>query len=146
MTMTFWGETDYTIDWSVADKSLDNLSAANVSAVNYSNYSKIVNFTGVSFTNSTQSAKAVAVPINEVMIPVWGYWLYVLIIFYLSMLVYGKTESLGATSITIMLLSSLAIGPSIVGVNTIPEGVSTILYVLAGLGLAGCLLSWLIEK
>jgi len=59
---------------------------------------------------------------------------------------YAKTESLGAMSITIMLLSSLAVGPDLVGIYTIPASVSTILYVLAGLGLAGSFLSWLIEK
>lgn len=146
MTLTPWGESDPVIDQTAAYKSLDNLTNANIPAINYSNYTKITNFTNVSFHNSSQSAHAVAVPVNEVLIPVWGYWLYVLIIFYLSMLMYAKTESLGATSITIMLLSSLAVGPSLVGVYNIPASVSTILYVLAGLGLAGSLLTWLIEK
>jgi hypothetical protein len=134
-----------TIDENVAYRSLNNLSNANIS-FDWNKYTIIHNFTNVSFHNSSQSAQAAGVPVNEVLIPVFGYWLYVLIIFYLSLLMYAKTESLGATSITIMLLSALAITPSAAGVNSIPLPVSTILYVLAGLGLAGCLLSWLIEK
>lgn len=134
-----------TIDENVAYRSLNNLSNANVS-FNWNNYTKIANFTHISFTNSSQSAQAAGVPVNEILIPVFGFWLYVIIIFYLSLLMYAKTESLGATSITIMLLSALAIVPSAAGVYSIPLPVSTILYVLAGLGLAGSLLSWLIEK
>lgn len=144
--MSAWGTWPPVIDDRIAYKSLDNLTAANIPATNYSNYSKIVNFTHVSLTNSSQSAQAVAVPVNEVIVPVFGFWIYVIIIFFLSLLMYAKTESLGATSITILLLSSLAVGPSLVGVYTIPASVSTILYVLAGLGLAGSLLSWIVES
>ncbi|AAM06601.1 hypothetical protein [Methanosarcina acetivorans] len=146
MTLTAWGEWPPTIDPNIAYKSLNNLSNSTIPATDYSNYSAIQNFTRISFTNSSQSAQAVAVPVNEVLVPVFGYWLYVIIILFLSLLMYAKTESLGATSITIMLLSSLAVGPDLVGVHTIPAGVSSILYVLAGLGLAGSFLSWLIEK
>lgn len=146
MTLTPWGEWPPTIDPNTAYRSLNNLSNSNIPATNYSNYSSITNFTNISFTNSSQSANAVAVPVNEVLIPVFGFWLYVIIIFFLSLLMYAKTESLGATSITIMLLSSLAVGPDLVGIYNIPASVSTILYVLAGLGLAGSFLSWLIEK
>lgn len=144
MTDTVWGNTDYTIDPAVAYKSMNNLTNSSISATNYSNYSKIVNFTNVSFHDPAQSAKALSTPVNEVLIPVWGYWLYVAIIFFLSMVVYAKTESLGATSITIMLLSALCVGPSLVGMYTIPANVASILYIFAALGLAGSFLSWLI--
>ncbi|WP_440944925.1 hypothetical protein ACSAZL_12235 [Methanosarcina sp. T3] len=146
MTMTAWGEWPPTIDPNIAFRSLNNLSNSTIPATNYSSYSSIMNFTRISFTNSSQSAQAVAVPVNEILVPVFGFWLYIIIIFYLSLLMYAKTESLGAMSITIMLLSSLAVGPDLVGIYTIPASVSTILYVLAGLGLAGSFLSWLIEK
>lgn len=145
MTLTNWGETDYTVDPSVAFKSLDNLTRANIPAINYKNYTKITNFTNVSFHDPAQSAKALSTPVNEVLIPVWGYWLYILIIFYLTMVVYSKTETIGAASITLMLLSALCVGPSLVGVYTIPANIATIMYTLAGLGLAGSLLSWIIE-
>ncbi|WP_440946956.1 hypothetical protein ACSAZL_01270 [Methanosarcina sp. T3] len=146
MTLTAWGEWPPTIDPNIAFRSLNNLSNASIPATNYSSYSSIMNFTRISLTNSSQSAQAVAVPVNEVLVPVFGFWLYIIIIFYLSLLMYAKTESLGAMSITIMLLSSLAVGPDLVGIYTIPASVSTILYALAGLGLAGSFLSWLIEK
>jgi len=124
---------------------LNNLSHANITW-DISNYTTISNFTNVSLTNSTQSSDAVFAPVNEVLVAqVFGYWLYIIIIFYLSLLVYGKTESLGATSITIMLLSALAIVPSAAGAWSIPPEVSSILYILAVLGLAGSLMSWLIE-
>ena len=124
---------------------MNNLSHANITW-DISNYTTISNFTNVSLTNSTQSSDAVFAPVNEVLVAqVFGYWLYIIIIFYLSLLVYGKTESLGATSITIMLLSALAIVPSAAGAWSIPPEVSSILYILAVLGLAGSLMSWLIE-
>jgi hypothetical protein len=143
-----WGTWPPTVNQTLAFQSEINLSKSNFDgALNISNYSTLNNFTNVSITNSSQSANAVLAPVNEILIgQVFGYWLYVIVIFFITLLVYAKTESLGATSITIVLLSALVIVPAGAGVWIIPPEVSNILYILAGLGLAGSLLSWLIER
>lgn len=143
-----WGIYPPVVNQTLAFQSEINLSKSNFDgALNLSNYSTLNNFTNVSFNNSSQSANAILAPVNEILIgQVFGYWLYVIIIFFITLLVYAKTESLGATSITIVLLSALVIVPAGAGVWIIPPEVSNILYILAGLGLAGSLLSWLIER
>jgi hypothetical protein len=144
-----WGTWPPTnIDYNAAYASELNLSKADLSnAFNYSNYTTISNFTNVSLTNSSQSAKAIAAPYNEIIVAqVFGYWAPILIIFFISILVYAKTESLGAVSLTILLLSSLILGNSAAGIWSIPPEVCNILYLMAGLTLAGSLISWIVAR
>lgn len=70
-----------------------------------------------------------------------GYWFYVVLVFVTTIIVYGKSKSFEATSMTIMLMSVIIIIPSLASVLILPVPVLVILSVFATLGFAGVLLS-----
>jgi hypothetical protein len=96
------------INWSEAHQSITNLTASNYSDVtNISSYTNVTNFTNVSAVNQTQTVNALFSPFEVVWLPIYGYYIYFIMIITISAVVLFKTKDLGSAGVAMLLLCAL---------------------------------------
>lgn len=125
------------INWSEAHSSIDNLSASNFSdPMNISDYSNYTAFTNVSATDANQTVTALFSPFEAVWMPIYGYYIYFVLIITITTVVFFKTRDLGSSSVALLLLCALCATRT----DVLMSPFMGTFQVLVGLGVAGILI------
>lgn len=133
----------YNINWTEAHQSINNLSASNYSdPINMHNYKNYTNFTNVSATNQTQTVNALVSPFEEVWLPIYGYYIYFILIITITTVVFFKTRDLGSASSALLLLCALCAART----DIITSPFINTFEVLVGIGITGVLIKIFASK
>lgn len=125
------------INWTEAQKSITNLSNSNFSEpISPQNYSNVSNFTNVSATDANQTVNALFSPLEAVWMPIYGYYVYFVLIITITTVVLFKTRDLGSSSVALLLLCALCA----VRTDIITSPFISTFEVLIGIGITGILI------
>jgi hypothetical protein len=125
------------INWTEASKSIQNLTNSNFSEpVSPQNYTNVSNFINVSATDANQTVNALFSPFEAVWLPIYGYYVYFVLIITITAVVFFKTRDLGSSSVALLLLCALCA----VRTDIITSPFIGTFEVLVGIGITGILI------